>query len=125
MLPRVLLFTQLPIAGLIGALHLLGFQYFLYWRFWWYDMIIHSLGGIEVVLAVAWFVGLSRQSATWLSLLAAAIVVGIGWEAFELWGGIPREANWTFDTAIDLSMDALGGIIGISIVARLGRHLSV
>lgn len=48
--------------------------------------------------------------------------IAFGWELFELWAGMPREANFAFDTTIDLIMDALGGICGYFLAKRVVAH---
>jgi glycopeptide antibiotics resistance protein len=44
--------------------------------------------------------------------ILAIILVGIGWEIFELSTGIPREENFVFDTTLDLIMDLIGACVG-------------
>ena len=51
--------------------------------------------------------------------------VGIGWELFEVFAGIPIEENFKFDTTMDLFMDLLGASVAILIFIRvyLSGHL--
>ena len=54
-----------------------------------------------------------------LKVFLSVLFVSVGWEVFELAVGIPREANFVFDTILDLLMDAVGGFAGFSIGKRL------
>ncbi len=109
---RSLLYAQLFFVALIAAIHLLGLEYYLYWRFLWLDLVSHTLGGIWLGLLVFSVRTFFRYPPNLVWSVVGAIVIGIGWEIFEVVAGIPREANWTFDTSLDILMDALGGVIG-------------
>ncbi|MDQ1299593.1 MAG: hypothetical protein QG636_261 [Patescibacteria group bacterium] len=65
---------------------------------------MHFLGG----LALASFgVALLAKRRT-LIFLGAMFGIAVGWELFELVINAEREANFVFDTSLDLLMDALG-----------------
>ncbi len=116
---RALLIAQFFILGALATLHLLGIEHYLYWRFVWLDTLAHTLGGISVglfFLSLRTFFGFA-PSIAWS--IAGAILVGLVWEVFEVVIGMPREANWAFDTSIDLFMDAFGGALG----GFLGRSI--
>lgn len=109
-------------AALVGvaALHITALSFSLYWHFVWLDTLTHFLGGVWVALAVMWAVGAAlKRPASPLAIIAAALGIGIAWEIFEIVIGIPREANFVFDTALDLSMDVVGGFVGYVIGSRL------
>jgi hypothetical protein len=80
---------------------------------------VHFGGAFWVALAAIWLLVAARQSAGFIKVFIIIVAVSIGWEFFELWGGIPREANFAFDTSLDLLMDALGGIAGYAMGKRL------
>ena len=114
---RALLYAQLVVVAALAALHLAGVEYHLYWRFIWLDTLAHTLGGMWAglfVFSVRTRLGY-MPSITWG--IVGAIVLGILWEVFEVVVGIPREANYAFDTSVDLLMDTIGGILG-AILAR-------
>ncbi len=117
------------ITGLIVfifLLHSLALYYSLYWRIWWFDNVLHFLGGAWLALVVAWFVFFSKRAKnirlpTLFFLLAAvsfAALVGVGWELFEfcvdfLTGkGVAVGLNQAGlqDTMGDLFFDLLGGL---------------
>ena len=104
----------------IAALHFLAINYYLYWMFWWYDIILHFLGGVFSGLFVLWlryFSGYLGAHAVptlprvFLFVGVSVLIVGIGWEVFE-WvvGETFRMEGYWKDTIVDVVLDLLGGI---------------
>jgi hypothetical protein len=85
---------------------------YLSWTFWWYDLVEHFLGGVWVAYAVVSALAYVGHQPRFIYIIAAITIVGILWEFFEVVIGMPREANYAFDTSIDLLMDVLGSIMG-------------
>lgn len=107
------LFAALVFSALLAGVHLIALQDFLYWRYVWFDIPMHILGGLAIATFIIGFLH-TRKTGLFLVLFLLAIV---GWEVFEYVFGIPRDANYPLDTAIDLVMDIVGG--GITyLVAR-------
>jgi len=48
--------------------------------------------------------------------LISIFVVGVGWELFELWAGIPVVEDYILDTTTDLIMGILGALSGYAYV---------
>lgn len=105
--------AALILCAAVAALNLLAIEHFLYWRYEWFDTFMHFLGGIAIGTFLIGF--LVRYRPCLFVLLFAGLV--IGWEIFEYIFGLPREANYVFDTAVDLLMDTLGGLLAY-ILAR-------
>lgn len=80
---------------------------FLYWRYDWFDNLMHLLGGVTIGV---FLIGLlaKRRMGAYGGLL---IVLFVSWEVFEYVFGIPRESNYALDTASDLVLDMLGAFI--------------
>lgn len=101
-------------------LHIQGMASHLYMNYWFYDIILHFLGGVCVSLALFCIAKLFKISFIlnnlWL-LILSTFVIGFGWELFELAYGISghdfgtREYN--IDTVKDLIMDTLGGSLAL------------
>lgn len=87
--------------------------YFLYWRYDWFDNLMHLLGGATIGAFVVGLL-LAVRPRAYIVLL---IIAFVSWEVFEYFAGLPRESNYAFDTATDLLMDALGAL-AVYIVAR-------
>lgn len=117
---RLILAVIFFLTVLIAVLHSAAIEHHLYWKFWWFDMVVHFLGGVIVSLGALWFLFLSRyvpapsvgRNGMFAIALLAIVVIGISWEVFEVLSGIPIEENFVFDTCIDLMMDLLGACVG-------------
>ena len=121
MQPRVF-YAQIIVLIAVAILHITALEYKLYWYFVWLDVLAHFLGGTWAILTLMWL-STWHYGSEWrfppLLALAAALLVGVGWELFEFTIGIPRDDNFVFDTAVDLLMDTLGGMTGWA----LGRYI--
>ena len=122
---RPLLYAQLMVVAIIAALHLSGIAYDLYWRFLWLDVVTHTLGGVWVGLLFFHMRSLFGYVPSLMWSIAGAIAIGVAWEVFEVVAGIPREANWAFDTSIDLFMDTLGGVIGAFLARAIEKRTTL
>ncbi|MBP9668666.1 MAG: hypothetical protein KBE09_00045 [Candidatus Pacebacteria bacterium] len=116
---RALFAAQLIVVAILGALHVGALSYSLYWQYPWLDVLSHFLGGLWVALALLWIAHRFGVAVRGFYVFLGVLVVGLGWEVFEVVAGIPRESNWLFDTAIDLIMDLLGALVGIVWSKRL------
>ena len=105
------LLTALAAALVVAALEQWALADFLYWRFVWFDTVMHFLGGLAIGLSLVALMT-NRFRPIWFLVLMAG--VAIGWEVFEVAIGVTREANYVFDTALDLLMDTLGSLIAYS-----------
>lgn len=98
------LLATLVLAAALAFLQYEALQNLWYWRYPWFDTLMHFLGGITVAsFAIAL---LAKRRA--LLFLGGMLAIAVGWELFELGINAQREANFAFDTAVDLLMDALG-----------------
>lgn len=116
---RTLFILQAVLIAIVGAVHIIALRLYLYWLFPWFDIPIHFAGAFWVALAAVWVLAAFHRRTSFMRVLVILVFMSIGWELFELWGGIPREANFVFDTSLDLLMDALGGIFGYFAAERL------
>jgi len=114
-----LLFAQFYCLAIVAILHLLGLKLYLYWVFFWYDFLVHFLGGVWAGLAICWALSQFGWPIRLTHVVLAIVAIGIGWEIFEIAIGAPREPWYGLDTAIDLLLDALGGLAGYWYAARL------
>lgn len=120
---NILLFALLFIALLVYLLNELAQVHFYYWTFWWYDIMMHFLGGFLVSGIALWaFIrftppsSLQIKNALYVSV-ATALVVGIGWEFFEYFAGMyVAQVHIVTDTAGDLIMDTIGAVVSWGII---------
>jgi len=110
---------------MVAAIHLSALQWYLYWYYPWLDLLSHFLGGLWVALAAAWLILYIGRETSLIRILSAVMVIGIGWEIFEFYAGIPKEANFVFDTSLDLLMDFCGGLFGYLLAGRLAKNVTI
>ncbi len=97
---------------------LIALRYFLFWRFWWFDIVMHFLGGFWLVLLCYYLLFFSNlknkliliKEKYSVLIISFSFVVGIGilWELYELVFAFPLKNGYLFDTILDLVMDMLG-----------------
>jgi len=113
--PPSLLFFILIIA----TLHALATYFSWYWSIWWFDILMHFLGGAWIGLVSIWFFFFSNRVEHTLKnkkniILTAVIsvsLIGLLWEVFEFSLSkliVFNELNSIIDTATDLFVDILG-----------------
>jgi hypothetical protein len=107
------LLAALVVSAALALMQAFALDNFLYWKYEWYDVPMHFLGGVAIaVFSVALLMHYRPRIFLGLVFLGA-----VGWEVFEFFAGFPREANFAFDTALDLLMDTLGAV-AVYAVAR-------
>ncbi len=112
----IFFFTAISVA--IIALWYLGLYFSLYWVLWWYDVVMHFLGGfwIGLIIYILFLYGEKENFSSRVNLLLAVIMgiflVGVMWEWFELEKGLAsfETEDYFVDTIIDLIVDLLGAL---------------
>lgn len=125
------LFLILGLILTVAVLHFLGFYLQLYWRIPWYDRVVHTLGGLWIVLATFFILELAHVAfatpfAFMVMGILASVCVGTLWEVFELKAGITMLAShgYALDTAGDIISDVVGGLLGVLYVIKRWNILS-
>ena len=113
--------VQLAVLTVITALFFAGFIWDLYETVWWWDIVLHFLGGLWIGM---WVIGLSRIQKIKLDykiIISLVFAVGFAWEVFEYFLGIGGSAfmSYRLDTAKDLLNDCLGAWASISVAKKL------
>jgi hypothetical protein len=113
------LFFILFLALMLGVFHNLAFEHFLYWKFWWYDIMMHFLGGAIISASLLWAIlyelpeRFRGRFFTLAYAVLAVFLIGIAWEVFEYAVKTDPEftrVEWILDTLLDLCVDIAGGI---------------
>lgn len=117
---------------IVATLHFSALQFYLYWRFWWFDILIHFLGGLWVGLSFLWlffqsgFVNIIKNNKNNNLAVAflASLFIGIMWEIFEYhFGTVFTDAsNYVVDTITDISFDLVGGFAAYCIFVLKKYH---
>lgn len=121
MLSLRLLFVQLGVAGIVAGLHIYGMAHFYYWLFPWYDIPAHLFGGLWAGLFAYWVAVKIGKEPSVLLCIAAAFLIGVIWELFEFLTGITNFPIEILDALGDISMDALGGLLGYLLARRINK----
>lgn len=107
---------------IIGGLHYIADVFNLYWEVWWFDLMMHFLGGFWIALSTLWliyfspfFEGKSKSFKVFLlSGIVGAMLIGILWEIFEYATDSTYTAhNYILDTSTDLVADFIGGVVAV------------
>lgn len=120
---RHLSFWLIVCVGLFVAFaHSMGNEFFLYWKWWWFDVLMHFLGGVFVAALFIWaYTFFLKNNPKPVFSLLAVFVVGVTWEIFELTTGLmdPSLEGYTFDTITDIVLDMLGsGLVAYLLLVR-------
>ena len=113
-------FSMLVLVILI-ALHYAGSYYSWYWKFSFFDIIVHIFSGLWVALVLLWLASYVGQVSSlkeykirsFLIAFISAVLIGIVWELAEVWGHATstNTNGYALDTAMDIMNDAVGGIL--------------
>ncbi len=107
------------LAGLIffiAAANFIANKFHWYSAIWYFDIFMHFLGGLwlgGLFLWLLWPVQLSTKTVA--KVLAGVVLVGIGWEIFELMfvNYVAQNSFDVVDTTMDLVLDILGGLSAV------------
>src|SRR3989344_532400 len=119
--PRKLLFLQLLILVPLAVAHFTGLALYLYWYFPWFDLLTHAMGGMWAGAFCLWLRAQAGYAPHLLFVVGGVLLIGVAWEVFEVAAGLPREANYVFDTSLDLLIDVLGSLFVFGMVRSFIR----
>ncbi|MFH1402562.1 MAG: hypothetical protein ABIG87_02985 [Patescibacteria group bacterium] len=137
---KTFLIILLVLIYAIFILDLFATRYSLYFRFWWFDIMMHFLGGFWIATASYYFFYFSDfQFRLWLSAfkkltekysalaltLASIILVGVCWELFEYVIGAVPKTGYALDTGLDLVMDLIGWSGACLFFSKIGSRKMV
>ena len=107
---------QFAVIATLAVLHIFALENDLYWKFQWFDLMTHFLGGIWAALFFYWVDSAFGRASNLLLVVGSALLLGMAWEVFELAAGISNAPNYVSDTLIDLLMDILGVLSAAAVV---------
>lgn len=117
---RKLLFLSLLLIIIISSLNIWAIKDYLYFFYWWFDLLLHFLGGVWVAVSFLWLYFYSNilgkpsleRRRIFLATIVAFLVVAVGWEIFEIAiGQILEDPNYVFDTVTDIIIGGLGAFV--------------
>ncbi len=117
------------VSFLIFIIFFLNFsanKFYWYSSIWWFDLMMHFLGGLWLGLFFVWydyknFVQLYFNKKNFLHLIYFVLFIGIAWEVYEILVNIIFAQNpFDFiDTFTDVVADTLGGIVAFVFLKNL------
>jgi uncharacterized membrane protein YeaQ/YmgE (transglycosylase-associated protein family) len=113
--------------GVLAVLHRIALAFYLYWQWPWLDIAMHFFGGAVVALGLFTIRDFVRQIPDRLEYLlpvmSGVVVVVLVWELFEFFVvGIPLTTpGIELDTAIDITVGIIGGLVGFFVGHSLRR----
>lgn len=123
-----LLLLAFALIFIMGLLHIVGSFFYWYWNSFWFDALMHLLGGASVALFGIWVwyvsglfeVSIPTKRSAMIAALVFALGIGIAWEFFEFVYGIanPVGGNYPVDTFHDVAFDFVGGVAA-GIIVRI------
>ena len=114
-------------VAILLVFHLIALAFYFYWTLWWFDIMMHFLGGIIGGFITIWFLFDSDifythvPSGKETALLAFAVVlmVAVLWEVFEYKAGLTgSEPRYISDVFSDLAFGTLGATLAGMVAAK-------
>ena len=107
----------LSVLFALTVLELLANVFYLHWTVWWFDVILHFLGGASVSMTAVLILHYQlNQTISQFKLILigviGALVIGFLWEVYEVLAGdtfLSDGISYWRDTSSDLIMDICGG----------------
>ena len=121
-----LLYIAFGFVIILGALHFIADAFYLYWTLWWFDNVMHFLGGLSlgflslyIFYESDFFLGKIPFSRAVIISLVFVMIFGGAWEVFEYVNGLTQSTEkYSLDVVHDLFSDVLGAILAPLIAKR-------
>ena len=125
----------IALCGLVvlAILNYAAIIFYLFWTVWWFDFLMHFLGGLIGGYFSVWLLidsgSVFREPPTRkTSLMLVLILVWIfliGWEGVEYFYKLPQpDASYPIDTAIDILVGTLGTLVAYFSTTSQSRQSS-
>ena|ERR1041385_5486769 len=117
---RKIFFSGVAVCFFLAALFFYGLTRNYFQVLWWWDILMHILGGMWAGYIGAWFAVVSGRRAHVAYFIAGALILGGAVELVEFFSGFGRSPflPYPIDTAKDLIDDAIGGAIAWYLIQR-------
>ena len=125
---HIILLSIVVFSVLLLGLHMAAEHYYFYWTYWWFDIVMHGLGGFIIGSLALWILTYEYSPVPQLAparLMTAIVIVfliGALWEVFEYVVGSNLYEifdSYALDTVMDLAMDLCGALIAFALSERI------
>ncbi len=107
----------------MAVTHYLAIELYIYWRYPWFDIPMHFIGGSVVALGyLTAHDFIPKLPSRWFTFVPALIFVfstALLWELFELVAGITVQNGYMVDTVVDIMMGLFGGTAGYFVGSKI------
>lgn len=121
---KIFLSVSFLLSVIIVILNIYAGKYFWYWRFWWFDLVMHFTGGVTVALMLSYFsqvFGLKEKIKTFSLILFSTLFIITIWEIMEFFIDANLFGkNYFFDTITDIFIALVGAIIVSVFSGKIG-----
>jgi hypothetical protein len=109
-------------------LHVAAEIYFFYWTYWWYDIMMHGLGGLVIGALILWILIYEFSSLAqfiplrFFGTTLLVLCIGIVWEVFEYSIGSQQYEvfdSYMLDTIMDVAMGVCGALLAFFISTKI------
>ncbi len=115
---RILLAEIFFIGISVAVLHKIALSLFLYWNVWWFDIMMHFLGGALISLITLFFIydlrflnfKVKNKIVIFSAAVGMTLIIGLSWELWEIYVGFIDIYVDGPDSFLDLITDVLGAI---------------
>jgi hypothetical protein len=115
---RILLPEIFFIGISVAVLHKIALSLFLYWNVWWFDVMMHFLGGALISLITLFFIydlkflnfKIKNKAVIFGAAIGMTLIIGLSWELWEIYVGLINIYVDGPDSFLDLIMDFFGAI---------------
>lgn len=100
----------------IFLVNLVALKFYWYYSIWYFDMIMHFLGGLWLGLAFIWlFSAKELTSKLIFKIILSVLLIGFLWEIFEIifYNYVAENPFIILDTVSDICFDLTGGILAV------------
>ena len=125
--PRLIfIFGIAGTAFAIAVLHNLAYAFFWYWKYWWFDILLHGLGGFFLGSLVLWIIIFEypeyfKKLLPLFATVGVTFLVGVLWEVFEYVIAVSQSSSYILDTMSDIGMNTMGILITYLLFSRYAR----
>ena len=113
---KIFLVRTFLLIFLIFILNCLAMKFYWYSSIWYFDMIMHFLGGFWVSLAIIWFFHVKDVSLKLIfKIILGVLLIGFLWEVFEVVIDeiFSKNSFNVLDTISDIFLDLSGGCLAV------------
>lgn len=119
--PVTILFVLL--SAIFAATHAVAVDGFFYWRFAWFDILMHFWGGLLIALGLTTLSTFRRLNfeSTYKLVFFVGLAIVIAWEVFEWILGVTSPQTYIVDTSIDIFLGLAGALLGHALLKHFKK----